>query len=63
MTRPHCSDCIYYRSLNNARGGAKGCHYCLDTGNPRGCPIEGCIRKIKGTPDARTNPFDPRLPR
>lgn len=63
MTRLHCADCIYYRGEFSSSSAPKICHYCLDTGNPRGCPVEGCIRKVKGTPDARTNPFDPRLPR
>lgn len=60
MKRKSCEGCVYYRPLNNARNGTKGCHYCLDTGKPRGCPIAGCVRKVKGIPDARTNPFDAR---
>lgn len=63
MQRKSCEGCMYYRPLNNAKGGAPGCHYCHDTGNPRGCPVEGCIRKIHGKADGRTNPFDARIPR
>lgn len=63
VKRKSCEGCVYYRPLNNARNGTKGCHYCLDTGKPRGCPIAGCVRKVKGIPDARTNPFDARMMR
>lgn len=63
MKRKSCEGCVYYRPLNNARNGTKGCHYCLDTGKPRGCPIAGCVRKVQGIPDARTNPFDARMMR
>lgn len=65
MTRKGCEGCVYYRPLNNAAGGERGCHYCLDTGNPRGCSIVGCIRKIKGKPEKRVSPWDgkPRKPK
>ena len=65
MTRKSCSGCVYYRPLNNAAGGERGCHYCLDTGNPRGCSVAECIRKIKGSPKKRVSPWDgkPRKPK
>ena len=53
----------YHRSLSDCSKGVPGCHYCLDTGNPRGCPIDKCDKKELGKCDARTNPFDARLGR
>jgi len=51
MSRKSCIGCRHYRSLSG--GGewhkanskvAKGCHYLLDTGEPRGCPAAHCTR-------------------
>ena len=63
MRRESCEGCIYHRSLSDCSKGVPGCHYCLDTGNPRGCPIDKCDKKELGKCDARTNPFDARLGR
>lgn len=58
-----CDGCAYWRSISGSERDLRACHYCLDTGKPRGCPIAGCVRKVKGIPDARTNPFDARMMR
>lgn len=44
-----CKGCIHYRSLNEASG-KKVCHYCYDTGEPRGCSSESCDKKKKASP-------------
>lgn len=41
--RQSCIGCIYHRRLGEI--GSWGCHYMLDTGEPRGCPPEDCIHK------------------
>ncbi|MEA5136448.1 MAG: hypothetical protein VB035_09980 [Candidatus Fimivivens sp.] len=39
--REGCKGCGHYRSMfSNTRG----CHFCFDTEEPRGCPVEGCTR-------------------
>jgi hypothetical protein len=42
-----CEGCIYYRRLyeSGTWSGPPACHYCYDTGMPRGCEIVGCTRK------------------
>ena len=44
-TPKKCRGC-YYRRL--FYGGYTACHYMIDTGKPRGCPPEQCIRYKKG---------------
>ena len=61
MRRKSCEGCVYYRSLSDCSQGVPGCHYCLDTGKSRGCPVDRCTKKKLGRSDARTNPFDARL--
>lgn len=41
----NCNGCKYYRSLDEAGGKTKVCHYCYDTGEPRGCSPENCKKK------------------
>ncbi len=40
-----CKGCKHWRSLCGCPGGTKGCHYILDTGEPRGCPADKCTKK------------------
>ena len=40
-----CKGCRYYRKLGNVDAPLKACHYCYDTGTPRGCPPEECDKK------------------
>lgn len=63
LRRESCVGCIYHRSLSDCSQGLPGCHYCLDTGNPRGCSSVKCDKKKLGKCDSRTNPFDARLGR
>lgn len=49
MSRKSCIGCRHYRCLFGAQQwreskSAKGCHYLLDTGEPRGCPAAHCTR-------------------
>lgn len=40
-----CKGCKYYRKLGNVDAPIKACHYCYDTGIPRGCPPGKCDKK------------------
>ena len=53
MNKNECCDgCKYYRSLSNMGVYLKACHYCYDTGAPRGCPLEECDkREVKNEKD------------
>lgn len=43
---PYCKGCIHSRSINNRTSRGKVCHYLLDTGHVRGCPVgDKCTRK------------------
>lgn len=39
--RKSCAGCIYRRGIGSRGDRYKVCHYCIDTGMPRGCPAEG----------------------
>lgn len=43
-----CKGCRYYRKLGNVDAPLKACHYCYDTGTPRGCPPEECDKREEG---------------
>lgn len=43
-----CKGCKYYRKLGNVDAPLKACHYCYDTGMPRGCPPEKCDKREEG---------------
>lgn len=45
MNRKTCRGCKYNRAKNSNIYAEKICHYCLDTGIPRGCPASDCTRK------------------
>jgi hypothetical protein len=46
MNRTSCKGCGHYRTYSgNYTKGERGCHYLLDTGEPRGCPVENCTKK------------------
>lgn len=45
-----CKGCRYYRKFYGRQGGwglggLYACHYCVDTGNLRGCTVEACDKK------------------
>lgn len=48
---PGCTGCYHYRPLFD-RGtvwpAGKVCHYLLDTGHSRGCPVSLCTKKNTG---------------
>ena len=45
-----CTGCYYWRCMSgNSPGSIKGCHYMLDTGEPRGISPRDCY-KHEGTP-------------
>lgn len=46
--RASCEGCIYRRWLSGNRP-YTACHYCYDTGTPRGCPADRCNKKKLGT--------------
>ena len=42
-----CIGCAYWRPLSRQTNGIRVCHYCLDTGQPRGVPAKECyVKKI-----------------
>ncbi|WMJ23477.1 hypothetical protein RBG61_02065 [Paludicola sp. MB14-C6] len=43
--RKTCVGCYYYRYISRSTL-LWGCHYCLDTGEPRGCDSENCDKKL-----------------
>ncbi|HJB61625.1 MAG TPA: hypothetical protein IAA38_08200 [Candidatus Ruminococcus gallistercoris] len=43
--RKSCAGCIYRRGIGSRGDRYKVCHYCIDTGMPRGCPAAKCTRK------------------
>lgn len=46
--RQSCIGCIYHRRIGEI--GNWGCHYMLDTGEPRGCPPEDCVHRTYAAP-------------
>lgn len=44
-----CRGCEYWRTMGNSSKCMHACHYCLETGNPRGMPAAECY-KHEGTP-------------
>lgn len=42
-----CDGCIYWRCLssNQTIQSLKACHYCIYTGQPRGCSADKCTRR------------------
>lgn len=44
-----CRGCYYWRTMGNSSKCMHACHYCLETGNPRGMPAAECY-KHEGTP-------------
>lgn len=45
MSRTSCKGCGHYRTIGGNNSGERGCHYLLDTGEPRGCSAENCTKK------------------
>lgn len=46
MGHKSCLGCVHYRKFSTVvTGGVRGCHYMLDTGEPRGCSPENCTKK------------------
>lgn len=43
--RTSCEGCIYRRGIDSRDNRYKVCHYCYDTGTPRGCPAARCDKK------------------
>lgn len=43
--RASCRGCIYRRGIGSRGDRYSVCHYCYDTGLPRGCPPENCDKK------------------
>lgn len=43
--RKSCAGCIYRRGIGSRGDRYKVCHFCIDTGMPRGCPAAKCTRK------------------
>ena len=42
----NCAGCAHYRPLSEKRSaGLRACHYILDTGHMRGCPVSDCTIK------------------
>ena len=49
-----CLKCEYCRSLTTSTCGMHVCHYCIDTGDPRGCSTKECVEnKIHFKPRPR----------
>lgn len=44
MKRASCKGCIHHRNISGVVG--YGCHYCIDTGELRGCPADKCNKKM-----------------
>ena len=40
--RMGCKGCKYRRVVHHGGDSATMCHYCYDTGEPRGCPASQC---------------------
>ena len=45
--RRSCKGCRHYRNLFRNSSAIKACHYILDTGNRRGCPVDNCNKYLK----------------
>lgn len=45
--RKSCIGCQYYRPLSTSEK-QYVCHYCIDIGEPRGCPADQCDKKVIG---------------
>lgn len=43
--RNSCAGCIYRRGIGSIGDKYTVCHYCYDTGTPRGCPAARCDKK------------------
>ena len=51
-----CLKCEYCRALNDVGYGMRVCHYCVDTGNLRGCSTKECVEnKIHFKPKPNKN--------
>lgn len=49
-----CLKCEYCRSLTTSTCGMHVCHYCIDTGDPRGCSTKECVEnKVHFKPRSR----------
>lgn len=42
--RTSCKGCIHLKPLTSNVNNGLYCHYILDTGEPRGCPVENCTK-------------------
>ena len=48
MKRKSCEGCVHYKPLSNTNPRDNyGCHYMLDTGKSRGCPVDDCVHHTK----------------
>ena len=46
----NCAGCAHYRPLSEKRSaGLRACHYILDTGHMRGCPVSACTINTRAT--------------
>ena len=52
-----CKGCYYRRPIVKSQGAITACHYCIDTGKPRGIPVSLCYGH-DGTP-YRPEPYRP----
>ena len=43
--RSSCRGCLYRRPLGS-NSSYTVCHYLIDTGKPRGCPVDRCDKKV-----------------
>lgn len=42
-----CAGCGHRRPITHSKDSFKICNYILDTGEPRGCPVEKCTHYTK----------------
>lgn len=47
MKRKSCEGCSHYKPLLETNRTNYGCHYILDTGKSRGCPVDNCVHHTK----------------
>ena len=46
----NCAGCAHYRPLSEKRSaGLRACHYILDSGHMRGCPVSDCTINTHAT--------------
>ena len=57
FTAHRCEGCYYRRPIVKSQGAITACHYCIDTGKPRGIPVSLCYGH-DGTP-YRPEPYRP----